>query len=120
MQAAWTEHKGIHKQISADSWLYCTKRGKGRSTQQPEFAYTGSLRPHPIGPRRAVSPGLVLLACMPRLLSALADCALNLSTPGWACMDFCMAHEVHRHRSATSLVGAPQKTMCLVVAWPLR
>ena len=53
-QAAWGEHKNIHKQVPVDAWLYCTKRGKGRSTKQPDFAYTGSLRPQPIGPRRAV------------------------------------------------------------------
>lgn len=53
LQAAWPEHKSVHKQAAAAAaWLYCTKRGKGRSAAMPMFDWTGSLRPAPIGPPR--------------------------------------------------------------------
>ena len=54
-QISWAEHKAVHK-VSADAWLFCTKRGKGRSTKMPDFHYTGDLRPHLVGPTRSVGP----------------------------------------------------------------
>ncbi|KAG1666784.1 hypothetical protein FOA52_004620 [Chlamydomonas sp. UWO 241] len=52
-KAAWSEHKSCHKPPQ-DAWLYCTKRGKSRSAQMPEFAWTGPLRPSPISPMRPI------------------------------------------------------------------
>jgi hypothetical protein len=56
LQLAWPDHKSVHKQASAAAaaWLYCTKRGKGRSATMPNFDWTGPLRPAPIGPSRQV------------------------------------------------------------------
>jgi hypothetical protein len=57
VQLAWPDHKSVHKQAAAAAaaaWLYCTKRGKGRSALMPNFDWTGPLRPAPIGPPRQV------------------------------------------------------------------
>lgn len=55
VQLAWPEHKSVHKATSAAAaWLYCTKRGRGRSAAMPGFDWTGPLRPAPIGPPRQV------------------------------------------------------------------
>lgn len=60
-QLAWPEHKVVHKQAAAAgvAWMYCTKRGKSRSSVMPAFDWTGSLRPERIGPTRQVSRGVV-------------------------------------------------------------
>ena len=77
---SWSEHKVVHKQIAADAWLYCTKRGKGRSTKMPEFQWAGELRPQPIGPTRSVSslflrwnglPGCLLTAALPSMVCSM-------------------------------------------------
>ncbi len=54
-QAAWGEHKKVH-QPAPDAWLYCIKRGRGRSLVMPEFDWTGPLRPGKISPMREVRP----------------------------------------------------------------
>lgn len=55
VQLAWPEHKSVHKAASAAAaWLYCTKRGRGRTAALPGFDWTGPLRPAPIGPPRQV------------------------------------------------------------------
>jgi hypothetical protein len=54
VQAAWAEHKKVHTP-GPDAWLYCIKRGKGRSMVMPDFNWTGSLRPGKISPARPVS-----------------------------------------------------------------
>ena len=53
VQQAWPEHKRAHKP-GPESWLFCTQRGRARSTTMPEFRWTGPLRPTPIAPRRPV------------------------------------------------------------------
>ncbi|KAF8058467.1 MAP1A [Scenedesmus sp. PABB004] len=54
---AWAAHKAVHKAAAAsEAWLYCTRRGRGRSDVMPSFAWTGPLRPARIGPTRAVPP----------------------------------------------------------------
>ena len=53
VQQAWPEHKRAHKP-GPESWLFCTQRGRARSTTMPDFRWTGSLRPTPIAPRRPV------------------------------------------------------------------
>lgn len=53
LQADWAAHKKLHKP-SLDGWHYCTRRGEGRSLNMPEFKWTGTLRPHRIGPMREV------------------------------------------------------------------
>lgn len=55
LQKAWGAHKKIHSP-ALDSWMFCVKRGKGRSTVMPDFAWTGELRPMRISPARTVSP----------------------------------------------------------------
>lgn len=52
-KAAWAKHKTFHTP-PADAWLYCTKRGKARSQTMPDFAWTGTLRPDKIGPKRPI------------------------------------------------------------------
>ena len=52
LQAAWAEHKKVHKQ---GEWLFVTQKGKGRVSKRPEFNWTGELRPFPVGPRQLVS-----------------------------------------------------------------
>ena len=42
---AWAQHKQLHKPSPA-TWMYVTDSGKSRQMQQPEFAWTGSLRPY--------------------------------------------------------------------------
>jgi methionyl aminopeptidase len=56
LQQAWPEHKAVHKSAASagEAWLFCTKRGKGRSDTMPGFAWTGPLRPACIGPTRQV------------------------------------------------------------------
>lgn len=50
-QEGWAEHKKVHKQ---DGWQFCTNRGKGRTKQQPNFNWTGPLRPAPISQQQQV------------------------------------------------------------------
>jgi methionyl aminopeptidase len=52
-KAAWGAHKALHKP-SPEGWHYVTRRGVGRAFARPEFEYTGALRPHRVGPTRAV------------------------------------------------------------------
>jgi len=52
-QESWAEHKLLHKP-STDGWHYCTRRGQSRALNMPEFKWTGSLRPHRIGPLRPI------------------------------------------------------------------
>ena len=47
------EHKKVHRP-GPDAWAYVTERGAGRSFKLPAFEWTGKLRPHTVGPRRAV------------------------------------------------------------------
>jgi hypothetical protein len=46
----------VHKSAASagEAWLFCTKRGKGRSDTMPGFGWTGPLRPARIGPTRQV------------------------------------------------------------------
>jgi hypothetical protein len=62
IQAAWPDHKAVHKQAAANGssgsgsggWAFCTRRGRGRSDAMPLFGWTGPLRPARIGPMRQV------------------------------------------------------------------
>ena len=54
-KAAWSTHKQAHKPAGGkDAWMYCIRRGQGRSTVMPRFGWTGELRPRLIGPARSV------------------------------------------------------------------
>ncbi|XP_047337647.1 methionine aminopeptidase 1A-like [Impatiens glandulifera] len=65
-KASWSSHKAVHSKakISStggqdsgslnDGWLYCTRKGQGRSPKVPQFNWTGTLRPHPISKTRVV------------------------------------------------------------------
>lgn len=67
VQASWADHKSLHKQVDAAStWLYVTKKGGGRSTKAPDFKWTGTLRPTPIGPCRSVgtAPSIFMAALL--------------------------------------------------------
>lgn len=70
-QAAWGEHKQSHATARTAAvvvgatddqlqqpWLYCTQRGRSRSTTLPPFGWTGRLRPDVIAPPRQVPPGI--------------------------------------------------------------
>lgn len=50
---SWGEHKQMHKP-SINGWHYCTRRGQGRALNMPDFKWTGTLRPHRIGPYRVI------------------------------------------------------------------
>ena len=54
-KSSWTEHKKVHKPSALEGWHYCTRRGQGRALNQPDFKWTGDLRPARIGPMRTVS-----------------------------------------------------------------
>ncbi len=53
-QQAWGAHKSVHK-AGAGEWAFCTRRGRSRSANMPDFDWTGPLRPFKISPRRQVS-----------------------------------------------------------------
>jgi methionyl aminopeptidase len=53
-KGSWTVHKKVHKPSALDGWHYCTRRGQGRALNQPDFKWTGDLRPARIGPMRTV------------------------------------------------------------------
>ncbi|KAI3962444.1 hypothetical protein MKW98_010995 [Papaver atlanticum] len=66
-KASWSSHKAVHlkaklstmtdqKNLNADTdgWLYCTRKGQGRSGFAPNFDWTGPLRPYPISSMRTV------------------------------------------------------------------
>lgn len=53
-KASWPDHKRVHVKAARQDWLFCTKRGRGRSKTIPSFQWTGDLRPHPISPYRQV------------------------------------------------------------------
>ena len=50
---AWAQHKLLHKP-TINGWHYCMQRGRSRSLTMPSFKWTGTLRPHRIGPYRQV------------------------------------------------------------------
>ncbi|KAL6641291.1 hypothetical protein ACP70R_019472 [Stipagrostis hirtigluma subsp. patula] len=53
-KAAWSSHKSIHTQPFPEGWEYCTRKGRGRTSQLPHFNWTGPLRPYPISKMRVV------------------------------------------------------------------
>lgn len=57
-KASWAEHKRVHVKAARQDWLFCTKRGRGRSKSIPSFEWTGDLRPYPISPTRQVPSGI--------------------------------------------------------------
>lgn len=46
--------KPVEKKEEQEPWLYCTRKGRGRSGNMPAFDWTGALRPFPISPTLAV------------------------------------------------------------------
>ncbi|KAG6749376.1 hypothetical protein POTOM_046420 [Populus tomentosa] len=63
-KASWSSHKSVHTKAkeeenrdgSSEGWLYCVRRGQGRTPKLPHFDWTGGLRPYPISPYRVVPP----------------------------------------------------------------
>lgn len=63
-KASWSSHKSVHttakeeenRDGSSEGWLYCVRRGQGRTPKLPHFDWTGGLRPYPISPYRVVPP----------------------------------------------------------------
>ncbi|XP_026454784.1 methionine aminopeptidase 1A-like [Papaver somniferum] len=66
-KASWSSHKAVHLKAKlstmtdqknldtdTDGWLYCTRKGQGRSGFAPNFDWTGPLRPYPISSMRTV------------------------------------------------------------------
>jgi len=49
----WQEHKKIHRP-GPHAWHYVAKRGAARNVGRPSFKWTGSLRPHRVGPDRVL------------------------------------------------------------------
>jgi len=57
-KGAWGEHKKCHKQKNDDEWQYACERGGGRVKSMPNWSWTGTLRPYPIGKMRTVPAGV--------------------------------------------------------------
>ncbi|KAJ8447330.1 hypothetical protein Cgig2_013107 [Carnegiea gigantea] len=66
-KASWSSHKSVHLKAKAslletdvardkntEGWLYCLRKGQARTSTQPHFEWTGSLRPFPISSKRPV------------------------------------------------------------------
>ncbi|XP_044491726.1 methionine aminopeptidase 1A-like isoform X4 [Mangifera indica] len=66
-KASWSSHKSVHLKAkllgtgaaggsdrASEGWLYCVKKGQGRTPQLPHFDWTGALRPYPISGMRSV------------------------------------------------------------------
>ncbi|CAL1411862.1 unnamed protein product [Linum trigynum] len=68
-KASWSTHKSVHLKAKLSSigtgtddvksnlpegWLYCLRKGQGRTSKLPQFDWTGALRPYPISPKRAI------------------------------------------------------------------
>ncbi|XP_056174083.1 methionine aminopeptidase 1A isoform X2 [Syzygium oleosum] len=63
-KASWSSHKSVHLKAKlctlgtaetlGDGWLYCLKKGQGRTPKLPHFDWTGTLRPYPISSMRTV------------------------------------------------------------------
>ncbi|KAK7260193.1 hypothetical protein RIF29_26031 [Crotalaria pallida] len=71
-KSSWSSHKSVHLKAKLSSslatgapgeqntdslgegWLYCTRRGQGRTPKFPHFDWTGTLRPYPISSTRTV------------------------------------------------------------------
>lgn len=69
---SWNSHKAVHTALSqkqegethglqdphadalARGWMYCLRKGQSRSSELPNFDWTGPLRAYPISPRRFV------------------------------------------------------------------
>lgn len=58
VQDSWPVHRHQHK-ASLQGWHYCGRRGTGRILEQPDFPWTGSLRPYQIGPMRPIPDSIV-------------------------------------------------------------
>ncbi|KAL5073235.1 hypothetical protein RYX36_012219 [Vicia faba] len=71
-KSSWSSHKSVHLKAKLSSagtqnsdsvgegWLYCVKRGQGRSPKLPYYDWTGALRPYPISPKRIVPAHVVI------------------------------------------------------------
>ncbi|XP_031269636.1 methionine aminopeptidase 1A-like [Pistacia vera] len=66
-KASWSSHKSVHLKAKLlgtgtpggsdganEGWLYCLKKGQGRTPKLPHFDWTGALRPYPISSMRSV------------------------------------------------------------------
>ncbi|RID61331.1 hypothetical protein BRARA_E00488 [Brassica rapa] len=70
-KAAWSSHKSVHVKAQLSSianslpgdqnsdlvsqgWLYCVRRGQGRTHKLPHFDWTGPLKQYLISPKRSV------------------------------------------------------------------
>ncbi|KAG2326220.1 hypothetical protein Bca52824_008948 [Brassica carinata] len=66
-KAAWSSHKSVHVKAQLSSipgdqnsdlvsqgWLYCVRRGQGRTPKLPHFDWTGPLKQYLISPKRFV------------------------------------------------------------------
>lgn len=66
-KASWSSHKSMHLKAKAslletdvagdentEGWLYCLRKGQARTSTQPHFEWTGSLRPFPISSKHPV------------------------------------------------------------------
>ncbi|GAU25667.1 hypothetical protein TSUD_265940 [Trifolium subterraneum] len=71
-KSSWSSHKSVHLKAKLSSvgtqnsdslgegWLYCSKRGQGRTPKLPYFDWTGALRPYPISGKRIVPAHIVI------------------------------------------------------------